>query len=296
MKRVLLLLTFLPFLLVQCLQAQSTDVIRLAETAIESGLLKGGGGTHRLHVGVGFPNKIVTGLRSVNLLDNIAGIDLGSLGIGDLLGLDGNNRLEGEGSSTPQFNISFDFAINEKLSIGPYFGYAQAKTPILVLDTPEIPGVTVLGIEIFRGLDAIQGSYQYDFKVISYGLRAVVNPFEMKNEKLQIYVVGYAGLTRYIVEERVISGDARGLETAGIIDQLFADDSFNSTTPNLSLAGQVGGRYNFSPKMGIFLEAGVGLNIFSAGLIFNFHKQKHVQKVQAAEDIDVGDLKGGTSN
>jgi len=291
MKRVLLLL---PFLLVQSLFAQSTDVIRLAETAIRSGLLKPGGGTHRLQVGVGYPNKIVAGIKSIDLLDNIAGIDLG--GVGEVFGLEGNNRIEGEGSASPQYNLSFDFAINEKLSIGPYLGYAQATSPILVLDVPEIPGITlpIIG-EVFSGLDAIKGEYRYDFQLYSYGLRAVLNEWAA-NEKLQLYVMGYVGFTKYVVTETVIAGDRRGLETAGLIDQLFSDNSFNSTTPNISVAGQIGGRFNFSEKVGIFLEAGYGLNIFNGGLVFNFHKKKVQAKEDAMDAIDAGDLKKGTSN
>jgi len=283
MKRVLLLLTFL---LVQGLNAQETDVVRLAENAIRSGLFKPGGGTHRLQVGIGYPNKIVAGIKSIDLLDNISGVDLGLLtGVGNFLnldlGLEGNNRLEGEGSASPHYNLSFDFAINEKLSIGPYVGYAQASTPILVLDVPAID------LFLFQ-TEAIQGKYQYDFKLYSYGLRAVLNEWTA-NEKLQLYLLGYVGYTKYVVDEKVISGDASG---AGFIDQLFSDNSFTSSTPNLSLAGQIGGRYNFSPNLGLFLEAGYGLNIFNAGLIVNFHKKK----VMAAEDIDSGDLKPRTSN
>lgn len=283
MKRALLLLTFL---LVQSLNAQETDVVRLAETALRSGILKPGGGTHRLQMGIGYPNKIVAGIKSIDLLDNITGIDLGLLtGVGDLLNLDlsqeGNNRLEGEGSASPHYNLSFDFAINEKLSIGPYFGYAQASTPVLVLDVPAID------LFLFQ-TQAIQGKYQYDFKLYSYGVRAVLNEWTA-NEKLQFYLLGYVGYTKYAVKENVLEGDANG---AGFIDQLFSDNTFSSSTPNLSLAGQFGGRYNFSENMGLFLEAGYGLNIFNAGLIINFHKKK----VIAADDIDAGDLKSRTSN
>lgn len=292
MKRVLSLLTFLLIFCQSDLNTQNTDVVRLAESAIQSGFFKPGGGVHRLQIGVGHPNKIVTGLKSINLLDNVAGINLDGIAgnIGQALGLGGTNSLRGEGKATPQINMSFDLAINEQLSIGPYFGYAQATTPILILDIPEVTfDIPLLGTTTL--VDPIKGEYQYKFRLYSYGLRAVVNQ-KNANEKLQLYVVGYAGITKYVVEEKVIAGDPDGLETDGLVGQLFADDSFNSTTPNLSLAGQIGGRYNFSPKVGIYLEAGYGLNIFNAGLIFNFHKKK----VQAREGIDAGDLKTGTSN
>lgn len=223
---------------------------------------------HAVQVGIGYPNTVVNSIAAFNALPDILT----------------ETFIEGKGQASPQLSLNIDFRIDDKYSIGPYVGYAWASTPTFNWNTPAIPAIPIL---LPNGLEARDGKYSYDITVLSAGGRFTLHQWVRDN--LELYFIGFLGFNQVKVVEK---GEQPG-QNYSVLGGLVESELVNVPVPTVSYAGLVGGKFMFHKNLGIFLEAGYGMNVLNFGLAYRFNRRNasSSNRNTKSDDVDSSDLK-----
>lgn len=138
-----------------------------------------------------------------------------------------------ETATVPPLSISIEYALNDAITIGGIAGYYASE---------------------YRYKSSFY-SYHYQFTHKLLGAR--LNYYYDLGEKLDVY--GGGGLGYNIV----------GFKTKSSSSSL---DDYDASESGIFYTLHVGGRYNFSKKMGAFAELGYGFTALNLGLTINFNK------------------------
>lgn len=146
-------------------------------------------------------------------------------------------------ASMPPVSVSVDYGVSEKISIGGYIGYSNAKS--------EKYSYSTFGANFTpKTVD-----YQWKYSYIIVGVRGAYHFYQ--NDKIDAYGGALLGYNIASVN----------LETN--------DNSIENSIPKVNAGGVawsafLGARYRFSPKMGLFGELGYGISILNLGLNLKF--------------------------
>lgn len=195
-------------------------------------------GDHHFQLGLGYPNLAGIAVTSLNALSQYT-------------------NTEEPGKSIPQITFSYDYAIDQKLSLGAYIGFSQATTPkfsagnVLKNDYDDyLRGIDVQGFlnQYFNGASDI-GNFditediQYRLRSFSFGGRGLTH-FH-RSEKVDLYGRGSIGFSINKVKNIAAGGDGSTLDVSATIP-----------VPKISLGGHFGLRYFFNENWGAYGEVG----------------------------------------
>ncbi|GJM34859.1 MAG: hypothetical protein DHS20C18_38600 [Saprospiraceae bacterium] len=159
----------------------------------------------------------------------------GSIGVG-LLPTFVKDRTKTE---VPPISLTLGYRINEKFSLGLFAGFTQAETNPDLLN--EGNGVRCQN------------------KFSSVGLRLAVHSIAFK--KWDFYGGMTLGYTRSKLD--VLEGD---------VEKLKQHKRYKPVTTKPLVSAFLGGKYEMSPKLGVFGELGYGISLFTVGMTYKFIK------------------------
>lgn len=207
-------------------------------------------GEHFLQIGIGWPNSVSGSIAVFNTIpEDYLNAVLGLAGVDEPF-------TEGNGSSFPQLQISYDYGLEKEVSFGPYFGWSTATTP--VFNIPELPSIPILLPD-----GQMAGRYSYKIDIYSFGIRALYHQMQWEFEKIDMYAIGIFGINYYKIQSKGVGAEA-------------FEEQLDLPTPSWSGSAGIGGRIHFSDKLGMYFEAGYGVNYLNLGLVYRLNKRKQV--------------------
>lgn len=212
-------------------------------------------GDHVLQIGLGYPNTASNSIAAIEILPD------------DLL----NSIIVKDGKAGPQFNIAYDYGLTDEISVGPYFGYASASSPIFGWDDSGI-NIPFVGTVDLGGAS---GEYGYRVKIYSLGLKGVYHIKQLSSDKLDVYAMGFLG-TNFLKIDNI--GDfPEDNAVQQVIGLLGIGSSNLLPVPEVSdfgYSGNIGARYFIKNNLGVYLEVGYGSNVVNGGLTWKFAESK----------------------
>jgi hypothetical protein len=214
-------------------------------------------GDHHFQLGVGYPNLATIAVTALNQLQDYT-------------------KAAEPGRSIPQITLSYDYALDNKLSFGLFAGVSQATTPrfspsnVLSDDYNDyLNGIDVSDfLQRYFGGSSTIGNFdisqdiQYRLTSFSFGGRGLTHLH--RSEIVDIYARGQIGFT--INKIKNIASDTEGATL----------DRVNSVpVPKISLGGHFGLRYYFNEKWGAYGEVGYSTtDILQAGVSYRILKKE----------------------
>lgn len=208
-----------------------------------------GKGIINVNLGAGFPNKTHAAIDAASSLSGILG---------------GSNRVSrsDNGSSTPFFNLSADYGINDQVSLGVFTGYFRS--------TNEVSAASSLIDTILGNESRTLGKTTYN--VISIGGKLIVHRPILKDiEKLDTYASTYYGYN--IVKDDTTLNVSDNGTINSLANTLFDQTKFPKVTYEIN----AGAKYAISDNISIFGEAGYGRFLVNAGLTYTLSPKPQVK-------------------
>lgn len=210
-----------------------------------------GEGIVNVNLGAGFPNKTHA---AIDAASNLSGI----------LGGSSNVKRSDNGSSTPFFNLSADYGINDQISVGLFTGYFKS--------TNEVSAAASLIDTILGNEKKTLGKTTYN--VISIGGKLIVHrPVFRDIEKLDTYASTYYGYN--IVNDNTTLNVSDNGTVNSLANTLLKQTKFPKVTYEIN----AGAKYAVSDNVSIFGEAGYGRFLVNTGISYTLSpKNKRVDK------------------
>ncbi len=139
-------------------------------------------------------------------------------------------------NKVPPLSLTLGYRINEKFSMGLFAGFTQAETRPNLLN---------------EGPTRCQNSFS------TVGLKLAVHSITFKNWDF------YGGMTLGYTRSKfeILEGD---------VEKIKAHKRFKPATSRPLVSAFLGGRYELSPKLGLYGEVGYGISLLTAGVTYKF--------------------------
>ena len=217
-------------------------------------------GDHHFQLGLGYPNLAGIAVTALNQLQDYT-------------------KAAEPGGSIPQITFSYDYGLDNRLSLGLFAGISQATTPlfspsnILSDDYDDyLKGINVPDFlqRYFDGSseigDFLNQDIQYRLTSFSFGGRGITHLH--RSETVDMYARGQIGFS--INKIKNIASDNEG----ATLDRVSS-----VPVPKISLGGHFGLRYYFNDNWGAYGEVGYSTtDIIQAGISYRILKPKEEKK------------------
>lgn len=196
-------------------------------------------GVFNVNVGVGFPNKTHAAIDAGNNLFSING--------------------EENGTSTPFFNISVNYGVDDHLDLGIFAAYFKSDSEIISI-------LSLLSSENFGKME---------YSVFSVGGRATLHHQLFPGlDKIDTYASTFFGYNIVNDQAKVQfvnpNEEYFGFITGTEVNQILTDLVSNANFPEITYEVNAGAKYQLSDNVSIFGEAGYGRFLVNSGINFTF--------------------------